>query len=66
VRSASPIREAIREAMTLARAGRLPAHRSAPRHLHRQETKKEIHRDHRSLRGAGEHGGEARHDQRVR
>jgi hypothetical protein len=24
------------------RSGRLPAHRSAPRHLHRQETKKEV------------------------
>ena len=53
-------RTPIREAMTLTRAGRLPAHRSAPRRLHRPENQEGDHRDHRSLRGAGEHGGEAR------
>ncbi len=48
-----------------ARAGGLPAHGAAPRHLHRPQDEEADHRDDRDVGGAREHGGAARDDQRV-
>ena len=59
-------RTPIREAMTLLEQEGFLRTVPPPRRLHRQEDQEGNHRDHRGLRGAGEHGGEARDDQRVR